>query len=376
MKKSLLLIALFVATVFPSFAQVEMEIQQSKMEKIEKGRAYMLEKFLERDYEKMREIKDYLLQLEDDNYYSFTPGELSLILFWTRDFDELTTLLGSDSTYFDSFKDKVGPKYDYMYPQLYRRSVEDKHVLSSSIEEANLAAKDKDFLTIYLDWSLEPLYNRNNKSYNERIDKYLADNPDSRYKWIAKNLIRQPYYEVSDWGWGFSLELCSGFATGDMPQPIFGLGLCFEIVYKRFELALGYDIMSGNTRFAQSFSNDSIYPKGSHVNCLPFYAVLSYNVIDNNSIRVAPALGIGGNIEAYPKKKHPGTESLDKCHIMLEGGFVFDFKINRGRNSVENNYIRIRYNCGITGFGKEISTLHVISLNWTGIVLGRRLVDK
>ena len=91
MKRTFLTLTILLATVFSAFAQIENEILQSKKEKIAKGRVYLLEKFLDRDYDKVKETKDYLLGLEDDNYVAIAPMELWHVLFWTKEFDALTT---------------------------------------------------------------------------------------------------------------------------------------------------------------------------------------------------------------------------------------------------------------------------------------------
>lgn len=101
MKKNLVLLLTFLfALATGGVAQIEEEILQSKTMKIERGRAFLLEKFLDGDFAKVTEAKDYLLGLEDDHYLAFSPGELSLILMWTREFDALTTFMRQiDSTY-------------------------------------------------------------------------------------------------------------------------------------------------------------------------------------------------------------------------------------------------------------------------------------
>ena len=74
MKRILLFFALFIA--IPSFAQIEEEIMQSsKSAKIAQGRNYLVEKFVERDFDKVKEIKDYLLSLEDDDYVAITIAD-------------------------------------------------------------------------------------------------------------------------------------------------------------------------------------------------------------------------------------------------------------------------------------------------------------
>ncbi|MBO2523653.1 MAG: hypothetical protein CW336_07365, partial [Bacteroidetes bacterium] len=113
--KKLVISIIFIITMIPAFAQIEDEIQQTKKVKIENGRAYLLEKFLDRDYEKVKEITDYLLDLEDDNYCALSMSELWLLPYWTQDFDLLTTMLRFDSTDYEVYKTKILPAYDQLY---------------------------------------------------------------------------------------------------------------------------------------------------------------------------------------------------------------------------------------------------------------------
>ena len=128
--------------------------------------------------------------------------------------------------------------------------------------------------------------------------------------------------------------------------------------------------MSGNTRYDQTFDRD-IYSKGSSVNCLFARAALSYNVIDNKSIRLAPSLAVDYYMEGYPNKEHKTITSLDRNLVLLGGGLVFDIKLNRGKSGM----IRVRYNCGLAGKVEgEFSTLNTISVSWMGITASRRYV--
>ena len=65
-RKIFLLGFLLSIMIMPSFAQIDDEIQQSKTEQVRKGREYLTEKFLDRDYEKVKEIKDCDLQDIED----------------------------------------------------------------------------------------------------------------------------------------------------------------------------------------------------------------------------------------------------------------------------------------------------------------------
>lgn len=373
MKRHILLLALLLVTAIPTFAQIENEILQSKKEKIAKGRAYLLEKFLDRDYDKVKETKDFLLTLEDEDYVALTPFEKWHILQWTKEYDVLAeNLRHADSSYFASFSNKVFPEKDDLMRRLYLRGVEDKHLLKYNLDEAQLAAEDNAFLTLFLDWLVGSESGFNQRTWNVEADKFLTDYPNSDYEWFVRHWIRKPYEVESDWGWGMGFNLCSGFSTGSLAQPIIGFGLDFDIAYKRLFMFLGYHVMAANTRIDQHLSDGGLCPKGYHVGWMPMYADLGYAVVDNRSIRITPFVGVGGIIETYGNQKHPEYEELEKNIFLYQGGLSFDIKTS-GR--LEDGFIRIRYCCGANGLGKkEVSMTHLFSVVAGGFSRGTKRV--
>ena len=378
MKQKILILTFFFAMVFSGFAQIEVEIQQSKTEKIAKGRAYLLEKFLDRDYDKVKEIKDYLMTLEDDNYIAFWPSELYHILQWTKEYGELTSLLRSmDSAYFsvpDNTKKKVLPEYDDLYKQLYLRGLEDKHLLQFGLQEADLTPEDRAFLTMFLDWLfVEKHYlvrdiqkDENQTRVNEVATRFLSDYPNSDYEYFVRHAIRKQYVE-NDWGWGMGLDICGGFLSGSLKdkfKPIFGLGISVDVLYKKFLLNLGYDIIISDTKLDQAYSG-GIYPAGSRDNVMNFYADLGYRIVDGRVISIAPFVGIGGAWDTYGYGQQDYKLSeLDKFYTTYQAGMIFDIKPRR--LGITN--IRIKYNCGIAPINGSISTVNVISVGGTGII--------
>lgn len=198
MKRILLFFALFVT--FPSFAQIGEEIMQSsKRTKIAEGRNYLLEKFIERDYDKVKEIKDYLLNLEDDDYVALTPYELWHVLAWTKEFDALTeNLRHFDSAYFESFKNKIFPEKDMLLRKLYMKGCEDEHLIRFNLQEAQLQPEDDAAVSLIFDWLLQKSDDEQ-EGLNEKSTRFLKDYPNSDYEWFVRHFVREVYVE-KNWG--------------------------------------------------------------------------------------------------------------------------------------------------------------------------------
>ena len=94
--KKLLLLILTSLSVFHSAAQTDslqtqiLNYTDSTSEIIIKGRGLLSEKFMEGDYQKVKEIKDFLMaKVPLENYVVFNPLEYWTILYWTQQYNEL-----------------------------------------------------------------------------------------------------------------------------------------------------------------------------------------------------------------------------------------------------------------------------------------------
>lgn len=375
MKKiALCLLAFLFAFALGGHAQIEEEILQSKSSRIERGRAFLLEKFLERDYDKMREAKDYLMGLEDDHYLAFRPMEVTHILIWTRDFDELTAYMRQmDSAYQVRISQMVMPASDQLTEQIYRRGMEDEHLLRFNIEEANLPAEDKDFLTLFLDWNLKPFTYKDQQDWNEQSEQFLETYPNSDYEWFVRNVI---YTELSHlnrnkWAWGMGMDLCGGFLTGklsEISQPIFGLGLSFNLAYKKLLIDLGYDIVISKTKIDQLYGS-GVYPAGKRDNLINFYLDFSLPVLSGKEWDISPLLGIGGCWDTYPTSNgNYHLSDLDTFYPTVRTGLKLDIKTH---GAFEDGVIRIKYHCGFSNHN-GFSTIHMISVGGAGLMNFRR----
>lgn len=379
MKRKLLFIGLLLLfSTATAFAQIENEIDQSKSEQIRKGRQYLLEKFLDRDYDKVKEIKDYLLGLETDDYKALALFELWHVLFWTQEFDALTESLRMvDSAYAAQQEKTVIPPRDQLREQLYRHSVEDEHLMRFNLQEAHLPAEDEAFLNLYLDWDLKPITPENIEKCNELADAFLAQYPNSDYEWFVRHMIRKVFVDKK-WGWGMGLDLCTGISTGTFARPIGGLGLSMDVVYKKLDFMLGYEVVFGKTVVDVPYTNNSvpaIYPKGSHSNTIVWYANLSYPVWENKRWRLAPFIGIGGEVDTYPQNQYQYPESdLYKKESHTWTGNVGLCLDRQGFFADGPGVMRIKYQLGVGLPDGQVATMHVFSLGWTYIIRGKERV--
>lgn len=379
MKRKLLLMGIFIlfssATVF---AQIENEIEQSKSEQIRKGREYLLEKFLDRDFDKVKEIKDYLLELETEHYKAFSLVELWHILFWTQEFDALTASFRQvDSAFINDWSLSIIPYYDRLGEHLYRRNEEDELLLRFNLKEAKLPVEDEAFLNLYLDWDNRSRnYSPKNKEYmekcNEKADLFLAQYPNSEYEWFVRHFIREVYVD-NKWGFGIGVDLCSGFATGTFARPQIGTGISLDVFHKKLDFMLEAQALLGKTAIDVPYSIESvpqIYEKGNEAHLAVWYANVSYTVWEKKPWRLAPFIGIGGVAETYPDDKISGSDlnKIETYHWTGNAGLCLDCFVHfMGDDGV----FRIKYQFGTTLPNGQISTMHLFSIGWTAIARGK-----
>lgn len=364
-------LAVMFAVPMGCHAQIEEEILQSKSTKIERGRAFLLEKLMDRDYEKVTEVKDYLLSLEDEHYVAIAPMELCQILMWTCEFDALTAYMRQiDSTFDASMNDKVMPGRDELSNQLYRRSVEDVHLLQFNVEEANVSVEDKAFLTLYLDWMTTTSY-KNQSELDDKSEAFLKNYPESDYKWFVQHVISTLAIrgQKSNWNWGLGLDLCGGYVTGKLSEtmtPIIGLGLSFSVIYKKLMLELGYAIVMSKTKVDKPYST-GVYEAGSHNSLFNFYLDASYPVFSGKRLSVSPVLGIGGCWETYSDKRlsYDEVAELEKFYPTARAGLLLSIKTH---GAFEGGCFRIKYHCGLSNFGGSVSAIHMISVGGMGLI--------
>jgi len=371
---------------------IESEIlayDEGKSTLISKGRQLLIDKFLEKDFEKVKETERYLTSIEDEDYFALYPAERWLIQYWVKDYEILSQDLSAfNDEKADSYQEKIAPGRDLLYAKLIERSRQDADQLIKAIEEAAISEEEKTFLRLNFN-NLIADYQKNpyiQDSINTETESFLEAYPQSQYNDYARQYIRLKY-KPSSWGFAFEFFSGYGFFTKELhdyyknPIPV---GVAFDVCYNKFELYLRDYI--GITKTAQSIDySTGSYMEGSSLQAFLPEISLGYASYENNRLKVAPFVGIGSMSITPPSSSFNESPYLEEITLDFTTTYVFgfgcDFKLgtkNTPRYITHSNYafIRLRYSYNLPQFDKKYENrtgaFHNITIGFGGI--GRRLI--
>jgi len=391
LKISLILI-LFSNCLFSQVDSIKSQIldyDDSKSTIISKGRKLLLDKFIEGDLKKIKEIKDYLIETEDNDYFAFYPSEYWFVLYWTKDYKELAENIQQfDSAKVDSYNTRIRPLNDMLYNKLKEKSFNNEMQLKGQLQDSELDSETKKALSMNLDWLLienrETIYAQD--SLNEQADIFLETYSPSKFENFTKTYIR---YKQVPRDWGMTFEFFSGYSvyTGILSDNYTNnvpVGVAFDICYKNFELYLRDYIGFNKTKKDFDYSLGT-WEKGSRTMVFLPEASLGYVVYNDNRFKLSPFAGIGSmdispttnDTEETPELKEVSLE-FTTTYVL---GINFDIKFgpkNTPKYSPKTSYgfMRIRYGYCIPRFEKKYDgmtgNMHYITIGFGGMARGLR----
>jgi len=199
--------------IFKALGQVDstgkqiLNYDDSKSVIISKGRNLLLDKFLENDFEKVKEVKDYLIEkAEDENYFAFYPVEYWLILYWTNEYEELLNSISTfDSTTIASYHTRIRPSQDMLSAKLRLKSNENVTKIIMQIQFSDIEIEKKKILQL----NFENLTNDDSyqDTLNNQADTFLKTYPESLYKDFVKNTLDTSWFlKIGGWLLSFLLD--------------------------------------------------------------------------------------------------------------------------------------------------------------------------
>ena len=362
-KNSLLFIALIIA--LPGLAQqdsIQKEIfnySNSRPELIRKGRSLLLEKFLEEDFEKVRELKTYLLhEVQNEDYAAFYPAENWLLMYWTEEYDELlTSVINFGEQEIQEFETKIKPDPQMFFQKVRLESINSLPQLKYRLHLSDLSEEQKDFLLIYLNYLLSDsdFPPNGQEELNSMADEFLEKHPDSDYENFIRENIRFKYAPSK---WGLAFEFFGGYGafTGGLTNHYknnFAVGNAFDVEYEKLTLYLRNYIGFSFTK-NERVLNGGVWKKGAQVRVYLPEASFGYRLIENNKLKLSPFAGIGAaSISAtdYDLERNPELEQVELgFSTTYTAGVNLDFKLKWGGDVLPHvdpvkNYwfLRVRY---------------------------------
>jgi hypothetical protein len=372
-----------------SLQQEILNYEGTKSQIISSGRSLLLDKFIEEDLNKVKEIKGYLInEVENDDYLAIYPGENWLLLYWTREYEELIdVIIAFDENALEKLGQQIKPEYDMLYAKIQQKTYIDKPVLKWEIERSNLSSADQDFLLLFLEYLLSNPEDPQNEQerINNLADNFIAKHPESNYVGYIKENIRFRYVSSN---WGLAFEFFSGYGlfTGNLSENFKNnvpMGVAFDVEYKKWTLYLRNYIGFSSNIEDRSF-NGGVWEKDKQVRIYLPEASLGYTVVDNKRLKISPFAGIASTSVGPTEsdiEQNPGVEDagLDFT-TTYTGGFNLDYKLNWGTGLLAPNspkysywFIRLRYGFAAPQFGQEYSGgMHYISIGLGGLYRGSR----
>lgn len=358
MKKTSIFIVIILISnsIYSQIDSIQNEIlkhSDTKSVLISKGRALLLDRFLEGEINEVKKIKDYLINdVENQDYVAFYPAEYWTLLFWTKEYDELLYRVSKyDSIKIVEFRKKIKPQQDFLSLKVKNKSIDSLNILESNIQKSELSSENKDFLKLTLKGLISNSENSliTQDTINLLSDSFLNKYPNSKHEKFIRKYIRHKRIQ-SKWGFGYEFFSGYGLLTGDLKNNFknnIPIGVAFDLSYKKFNLYLRDYI--GFSRTKNDISYDAgVWDKNSQVRVIIPEASVGYKVLDNKHITFAPFAGISGTIISATEHDieiDGNLDNVEKSTISYTAGLNLDIKLKKKQNRYESSYwfMRVRY---------------------------------
>ena len=273
-------------------------LDDTRSDLIKKCLNHLAESIAEDDKEKVYNLKEYALTLEDSVYLPLTPREVWLIDIYLNRFDDfLNDLVALDS----AREAELGPKiifrtnlYYVVREKVSKNLADIKQVYHT---DSHLTETDKDFIDVCLK-QLETTPNNHMDIMNRESAQFLEKHPDSQYNNYVKQSITYKFVKDPD---GYQLDYAIGggvnFLSGgitdwfDMGKGSIQMEIRFGV--KRWEFSWQFVGMFDNKPKKDiTFSNGYVWKKGEKWNVLSNQFCLGRQIQLNEKWTVVPRIGL------------------------------------------------------------------------------------
>lgn len=390
MRNLLIVFILSIAPLISTYTQInalenqEINYEKGKTTYIEKGRKILTTNFIKGDIEEVKKSKNYLTNLEDDDFFSLFSGEYWLILYWTEEYKELINSIEQfEAENMEEYELKLAPLSDNLYETLIQKTEKNKKQLLKNIDQSTLSKEEKMFLHLHLkntmaDISMQP---KLQDEINNEARQFIADYPNSDFTNFTKQFIHYQF-KASDLGLGVELFSGTGIYTGELNERYnieVPIGISIDASYDKYNLSLrqyvgfltskGFEYQTNNTNFS--------YPADANLTNFSTEVAFSYTLLDHSTLKAAPFASVGGMSIKAPKSEteiNPNFEGANLDYTTTFGlGISLDFKLGLDKvpeyqTQSSYGFVRVRYGYYMPQFTDLNGGIHTITIGIGGIM--------
>ena len=273
-------------------------LDDTRSDLIKKCLNHLAESIAEDDKEKVYNLKEYALTLEDSVYLPLTPREVWLIDIYLNRFDDfLNDLVALDS----AREAELGPKIIFhtnLYYVVHSKVSDNLNAIKQTAHaDANLTETDKAFIDVFLKQFVTNPDNYVN-IMNRESDQFLQNHPNSKYDYYVRQNLSYKYIKDPD-GFQFDCALGGGvnFLSGeitdwfDMGKGSVQMGFRFGV--KRWEISWQLVGMFGDAPKKNiKFSNGAVWKKGEIGTAISNIFCIGRLIPLNEKWTVVPRVGV------------------------------------------------------------------------------------
>lgn len=341
---------IFIAVIFllltlgansqPDSLIFDTNVKEPRSKTINDTRALLLDKFIEKDYGRVKVVRDYLLGFDNEDYIALYPAEFWLLAYWTKEYDAIlmaTEAVENKQT--TDIKRRIPPKDDFLGIKLVERSVSDSSALIQEINQSSQTPEEKIFLQLLFRYltQKELLLAEKQENFNNWSDAFLQEYPQSRFAPFVKKYIRNKYVETGN-GIGYSFysgtKIFGGLLGNHYKNPVL-LGLSMDYLHQNWYFS--FNILVGFTKTKETLTYPfATWNSGSKATEGCIELLSGYNISKSDKALVVPylAAGIWGispndDTQKYPELKKAGVKTV----FAPTAGVFTDIKLSKNKKT-------------------------------------------
>jgi hypothetical protein len=280
-------------------------------QRISQARSELRESFLRADHAEAGIWIEALNGLENETYIGLSWDERWLLYYWADNFGALlaeASVFGANERSAQAYKEAPSP--DSLFEIIDAAVYEQRFAIFQKIQQGFLSAEEKAFASLLLEYLLR--LNTDEADFLARKETFGTAYPNSKFNYFLKSIqAKNPPLVPANKGFGISGHFVSGTWSRQLERslnPLFAAQ--FDLYYWVDRWNLSATTILGGQKLARDIPDGSYtWLKRESSNFFSFGVEVGYDFINNNKVRLFPA--IGGAVASL-RPPAPGDDASDE----------------------------------------------------------------